>query len=348
MRRRLAVSSPLRVEQIDPRDDAAFDAWFAVMEATDKERAPDKPGWQRPERLAMALDEDGPEEHRCLSAIGDDGQVLGIGDLTMYRRENSHAAELSVAVLAGSRRHGVGSAIVGEGERLARQAGRRELGGMDEVPVRAGYEDAAAAFAPRLGFSPAQHMVCRELRVPLPPEELRALVEDPRSHPRGYSLITFTDRWPDAFIEDRCELGRRMSTDAPLGEQERDEEVWDEARVRHMESSLAAQNRAKVTTAAVHDSTGRLVAFTEITVPLGAPESSWQHDTLVIREHRGHGLGFATKAANLVAVTAAFPAVRTISTWNAAENEHMIAVNDAMGFEVAAHSTFWLKKLGDV
>ena len=93
-----------------------------------------------------------------------------------------------------------------------------------------------------------------------------------------------------------------MSTDAPLGDQERDEEVWDEARVRHMEAAFAAQNRAKVITAAVHDATGPSWPFTEIAVPLGAPESSWQHDTLVIREHRGHGLGFAMKVANLVAV----------------------------------------------
>jgi RimJ/RimL family protein N-acetyltransferase len=211
--------------------------------------------------------------------------------------------------------------------------------------VRAGYEPASGAFAEQLGFTAAQHMVKRQLRVPLPPARTFALALDPRSNPPGYSFITFADRWPDAFIADRCELGRRMSTDAPLGDQQREEEVWDEARVRQIEASFAAQNRAKVTTAALHDGTGTLVAFTEIAVPLGAPESSWQHDTLVIREHRGHGLGFATKVANLAAVTASFPGIRTISTWNAAENEHMIAVNDALGFEVVAHSTYWTKAL---
>ena len=81
-------------------------------------------------------------------------------------------------------------------------------------------------------------------------------------------------------------------------------------------------------------------------VPLGAPESAWQHDTLVVREHRGHGLGFATKVANLWALQERHPAVRSINTWNAAENEHMIAVNDAMGFEVVAHSVYWRKQLG--
>jgi GNAT superfamily N-acetyltransferase len=333
----------VRVEQIDPLDEAAFDAWFAVMAATNNEMWPDKPGWQRPERRAMALDQDGPEEHRCLSAYADEGHVVGIGDLTMYRRENGHLAELGVAVLAVARRRGVGSAIVAEAERISSLAGRRELGGMDEVPVRAGYEDAAAPFARGLGFVPAQHMVRRELRLPLDPALSRSLTDGPL----GYSLLTFVDRWPDAYIADRCELGRRMSTDVPLGDQERDEEVWDEARIRHMEASFVAQDRAKVTTAARHDASGRLVAFTEIAIPLGAPESSWQHDTLVMREHRGHGLGYAMKLANTAAVMAAYPAVRTISTWNAAENHHMIAVNRAIGFQVVAHSTFWLKKLAD-
>jgi GNAT superfamily N-acetyltransferase len=327
----------MQVRQIDPHDQAAFDDWFAVMAATDNERWPDKPGWQRQERLAMALDTDGPEEHRCLSAVDDSGRVVGIGDFTLYRRENDHVADLVVAVLAGVRRRGVGSALVAEAERLARASGRRQLAGMDEVPVRAGYEDAAAPFARRLGFVPAQHMVRRELHVPI-----RSIEVLP---PPGYSLITFIDRWPDVFLEDRCELGRRMSTDIPLGDQVRDEEIWDEARVRHIEASFAAQNRSKVTTAAVHDASGHVVAFTEIAVPLGAPESSWQHDTLVIGDHRGHGLGFAIKVANVFALLQAYPAVRTINTWNAAENEHMIAVNEAMGFEVAANSTSWLKNL---
>ena len=130
-----------------------------------------------------------------------------------------------------------------------------------------------------------------------------------------------------------------MSTDVPVGDQELDEEIWDESRVRALEAGLAAQNRAKVSTAARHAATGRLVGYTEVVVPLGAPAWSWQHDTLVMREHRGHGLGLAMKVANLRAVAERHPGVRSISTWNAAENAPMIAVNDEMGFEVVAHSS---------
>jgi GNAT superfamily N-acetyltransferase len=187
--------------------------------------------------------------------------------------------------------------------------------------------------------------VRRELRLPLKPDHERALTDNPKAKPPGYTMRTFVDRWPDELIEDRCELGRRMSTDVPMGEQELDEEVWDEARVRLIEAAFAAQNRAKVTTVARHDETCRLAGFTEIAVPLGAPESVWQHDTLVMREHRGHGLGYAMKVANLRALAGEYPQARSVSTWNAAENAHMIAVNEEIGFAVVALSNSWLKLL---
>jgi len=330
---------------IDPSDPVAFDTWFDVLHVTDLESWPDKPGWQRAERLAWALNTDGAEEHRCLMASGPDGTVMGIADLEMYRLENTHVARVDVRVRPEFRRRGIGRAIVAKAEELARQAGRSELGGMDEVPVRPGFVNAGAPFAEHLGFAAAQYMVRRSISLPVPAAQMRALVFNPKATPAGYSLITFRDRWPDEFINDRCELGRRMSTDIPMGEQDLDEELWDEQRVRHMEATIAAQTRSKLTTAAHHDATGTLVAFTEVAIPLGAPSSSWQHDTLVMREHRGHGLGYAVKVANLAAVMETYPDVRTISTWNAAENEHMIAVNEEIGFEVVAHSTYWLRPL---
>jgi hypothetical protein len=199
-----------------------------------------------------------------------------------------------------------------------------------------------------LGFETAQRMVRRRLALPLDVAHEEALRHHPKASPEGYTLLTFEDRWPEESIADRCELGRRMSTDVPMGEQVLDEEVWDEKRVRDLEAFLATQNRAKVITAAREDWSGHVVAFTEVVVPRGAPESTWQHDTLVMREHRGHGLGFAVKVANLFAVTARYPAVRWINTWNAQENWPMIAVNDEMGFDVVSHSVNWLRKIGPV
>jgi RimJ/RimL family protein N-acetyltransferase len=188
-------------------------------------------------------------------------------------------------------------------------------------------------------------MVRRSIALPLESEHAAALRRDPRATPKGYTLVTFGNYWPDKHLEDRCELGRRMSTDAPMGEHELDEEVWDANRVRALEASLAAQNRAKVTTAAQHDASGRIVAFTEVAIPLGAPESAWQHDTLVMREHRGHGLGFAMKVANFFAVQDEYPGVRRINTWNAEDNAPMIAVNEDLGFRVEAHANDWTRPI---
>ncbi len=334
------------VTVIDATDEVAFDEWFALWHKTDLERWPEGPGWQREERRAMALDRDGPEDNRCLFARrAGDGAPAGVGNLKMFRAENRHLARLEVRVPFELRRLGIGTALVEAAARLARAKGRTELAGMDETPVRDGFVDATGPFARHRGFSIVQQMVRRCIRLPLDPSHEKALRGHSHAAPFGYTLCTWTGRWPDEYIEDRCELGRRMSTDVPTGELELDEEIWDAARVRALEAGLQAQNRAKVTTAARHEDSGRLVAFTEIAVPLGAPESAWQHDTLVMREHRGHHLGFAVKVANLWAVAERHPELRRINTWNAADNEHMIAVNEAMGFEVTAYSRYWHKPL---
>jgi RimJ/RimL family protein N-acetyltransferase len=60
-----------------------------------------------------------------------------------------------------------------------------------------------------------------------------------------------------------------------------------------------------------------------------------------MREHRGHGLGFAMKLANLLAVQEQHARVRRINTWNAEDNAPMIAVNEDLGFRVQARSTDW-------
>jgi GNAT superfamily N-acetyltransferase len=333
------------VTRVDPNDGAAFDEWFAVWHTTDMEQWPPGPGWQREERLAMAVDTEGPEEHRPLIARKGDTAV-GNADLQLFRRENLQLARLEVRVLREHRRQGIGTALVEAAAGHARDAGRTELDGMDATPVRNGYVDEAGPFARHLGFSVVQRMVRRRLSLPLDDPHTDALRRNPKAAPPGYELVSFWDRWPDEDMEDRCEFGRRMSTDVPMGDLPLDEEEWDEARVRALEARVAAQNRSKVITAARSLASGRLVAYTEIAVPLGAPESVWQHDTLVVREHRGHGLGFAVKVANLWALRVRHPEVRALNTWNDEENTHMIAVNDEIGFEVVSRSAHWHKHLG--
>jgi GNAT superfamily N-acetyltransferase len=337
----------IEVEAIDPHDTSAFDAWFAVWNAIDMERYPELPGWQYQELLAMALDRDGEFERRPIVARRS-GSVVGVVGLEITRHENFHLARIDLRVPPEHRRRGVGTALVEGAEQIAAAAGRTELAAEDETPVRPDYVNTAEPFARHLGFTVVQRMVRRCIDLPLDHNHVAALQRDPRATPPGYTLVTFGNHWPDEDLDDRCELGRRMSTDIPMGRQKLDEQLWDAARVRALEVSLVAQNRDKVTTAARHDASGRLVGFTEVAIPLGAPESAWQHDTLVMREHRGHGLGFAMKLANCFAIHERHPAVRRVNTWNAEENAPMIAVNEDLGFRVEAHSTDWHRPIAQV
>lgn len=48
-------------------------------------------------------------------------------------------------------------------------------------------------------------------------------------------------------------------------------------------------------------------------------------------DHRGHRLGLAVKVANLRQLG---PSHSCVTTWNAAANRPMIAINEALGFQV--------------
>jgi hypothetical protein len=66
-----------------------------------------------------------------------------------------------------------------------------------------------------------------------------------------------------------------------------------------------------------------------------APSWGFQELTAVTRPHRGHRLGLLVKTAMLELLAQAEPQLEFIMTGNAAANDHMIAVNEQLGYEVA-------------
>jgi hypothetical protein len=54
----------------------------------------------------------------------------------------------------------------------------------------------------------------------------------------------------------------------------------------------------------------------------------------VVRAHRGHRLGLLLKIGMLRWLAAEEPQLRVVDTDNAGSNNHMIAVNDAIGYKV--------------
>jgi RimJ/RimL family protein N-acetyltransferase len=84
----------------------------------------------------------------------------------------------------------------------------------------------------------------------------------------------------------------------------------------------------------VHEASGKLAAMTMLNVDPENPAWGHQGLTAVTRAHRGHRLGLLVKSAMLGWLAVIEPQLERIETGNAADNEHMIAVNDALGFAV--------------
>jgi hypothetical protein len=96
---------------------------------------------------------------------------------------------------------------------------------------------------------------------------------------------------------------------------------------------------------AEHVPSGRLAGFTVLSVPPQRHRAPAQFATLVLREHRGHGLGMLLKLANLRFLLAERPGHPSITTFNAEENRYMLDVNEAMGYVPVSNESAWRKDL---
>jgi hypothetical protein len=65
----------------------------------------------------------------------------------------------------------------------------------------------------------------------------------------------------------------------------------------------------------------------------------------VLPAHRGHRLGMRVKLANLEFLRRSRPKVSLINTWNAAINDHMVSINEAIGFRAVDRWREWQLEL---
>lgn len=267
-------------------------------------------------------------EVRALLAAYDESGPVGYADLGLPTLDNTHLAEIAVYVDPDRRRRGHGSALLDAVVEVARETGRRS----SFVGITAGLEadPPGLAFARRHGFQVAQ----------VDQEKVAALTEAPRwsellaevaPASASYAVGTWCDRFPPEHVEALCTLRARFVGEIPLGELDLEPEVWTPQRLAEVVDDDAATGRRRLTTLAIAPG-GAPAGYTEVVVDEAFPEIAFQESTLVLPEHRGHRLGLRIKLANQVALAEQFPAVRTIETGNAVDNDHMNAVNEQLGF----------------
>jgi GNAT superfamily N-acetyltransferase len=260
-------------------------------------------------------------------ASGADG-VAGYYRIGLPDLENRDRAWVNPVVHPAARRRGIGRELLRHAASRAAANGRSVL---DGVALSA---SAGEAFARRAGATLALGEVRRvqDLRK-VAPERIAGLRATAARAAAGYTLVTWTGPVPAEYHGQVAEVFNAFN-DAPRGEGQ-EEEVWDADRIRERASAvLRAGCMRGYSVAAIAGGSGEMAAITEIVIDPEHPEWAYQQLTAVTRPHRGHRLGLLVKTAMLEWLAAAEPKLERISTGNAADNEHMIAVNETLGYEV--------------
>ena len=326
------------IDLLDPELEGAAREWIEVHGSVQRELF-GKRGSEWPLEEVQALHRTGTKKRVDLAAWLD-GRVVGALEVQLPRLDNLDAAMIWLSVRAEARGRGIGSELLARAERIGADHGRTLF--FAETEWAEPGEDVSEGFARGHGYDVGQTVLRSEMTLPADRAALVTLVAADGTE--DYVLEGYVDDMPEAWLDDRALLQQRMSTDAPTDDLALEEEAWDAERLRDQQQRLLSAGRRIVETVARHVPSGRVVGFTQVSVSANEPALAFQQDTLVLREHRGHGLGLRVKAANALRLMDELPGVSTVRTWNAASNEHMLAVNRRLGYTVDGYSREWQKK----
>src|SRR5580692_618215 len=317
----------MRIVRGDASDRATAQACFEAVRAAGEADDPFGPPWSL-QRLRGWLEHPTDPAEVWICPDEATGAVAGWYYLILPERENRDRAYLYLTVRPSSRRRGIGTALLRHAAGRSADAGRSVLGS------GAFQGSAGAAFATRVGAT-AGLVEARRVQVlgKIPAGRVAQLREQAARAAAGYSLVSWDGRTPDEYLARYAEVENAMA-DAPHDAGE-ENEVWDADRYREQIDDLReARGRHVYTLAALHDASGEMAAVTAVEADPDNPEWGHQQLTAVIRKHRGRRLGLLVKTAMLDWLAEAEPQLERIVTGNAAVNQHMIAINEQLGYEL--------------
>lgn len=318
------------IRRIDVHDDDLFTDFYEIMRTAELFERPGMPMWSAHEGAVMFREADPDQETRAYAAFEGETMV-GAASMFLPLKDNTDKVYAGVHVAPDRRRRGIGSVLLEHLVSETKGAGRSTMLAEASYSLLQRETHPYRRFAEKHGLRLASVEIHRALALPVADELIQQWILDAAPHHADYRLQTFVDDIPEDLLESYCYLLNQLAVDAPSGDIDYEPEGLTPESFRIHQHTLKKQGRTSYATLAI-DSAGQAVAHTDLVVPAD-PGNVYQWGTLVRQDHRGHRLGLAVKARNLLTMQAAHPDRRRIFTCNSEVNDSMVAINERMGFE---------------
>lgn len=322
------------IREVHPADRADFSRWHDALESGALAGRTAAATVSSVQQLAGSLAAPSPVKRRIAVGAFAGEDCLGAMLFELPLRSDPDTALVEIDVPPPHRTHGVGGLLWEWAAERAAGEGRTVFASEVNVPAgRAPRTWPGLRFAEQRGFTSEHvedHLVAD---LPLDPARVRRL-EAASGHDDGYRVTAWVGRCPDGVVEAWADLHTVMSQDVPTGGMSREPVVHTVERVRLSEDRMADGWITLSAMAMGHS--GEPVGYSTLLLPRTQPKHAHQDDTLVLRSHRGHGLGARLKLANLRQYdelpTADRSRRRWLHTYTAQDNLPMQRVNARFGF----------------
>jgi mycothiol synthase len=328
----------IEVDWLETSDEKAITCVAEIVSEFEREMISGEPDTPAAE-VAAGLSDVPPHRHVSIGVAIEAGRAIGTVRLVLDDTEgNDDLAEVdNLIVRSDRRRGGIGRVLV---HAVCQRTDRPRIRGY--VPIgHSGGMGLAAAVRATPGIVDRQSRL-RVADLDRPMLESWLARSGDRAH--DYSLMCFDGPCPDEFLEEFALLTRVMNA-APRSAGDQDV-LPTPVEVRASGEALVRRMGWAWTACVRHDTTGKLVGFTQLLATRARPWLGQQWDTGVDPAHRNLGLGRWLKAANALRLMDERPEVTTVETWNAGNNAAMLAINEVMGFRLVAEWQQWTLERG--
>lgn len=269
---------------------------------------------------------------------GDD--LVGTVRLELPLEENKDLAVLDTLVVdPAARGHGVGSVLLAEAARVARELGRSRLQGTTVGKRGADHgSDPTGAFARRHGATHVYTLVHNQLVVAPKPEWWDTAWQVDTSR---FEVLTWGTTVPDDLVEEIAGLESVLSGEGQSGDADWEGRRPAVQRVRDFERMRISRGRRAHQMGFRDRATGQLVARGTLSITKSWPSIGLLATAVVLPEYRRRGIGGAMAAEGIRRAVNALPELKVVESLTVESNHKIRQLIAALGFTEVADWVIW-------